>query len=229
MCLLSLTSGSPRRFIGALVLATSIALGDFASAATVELPTPRLVPGGILIMPIAGAADRPPVVTFDGKRAMVLRAEESWVAVVGISLATPPGQASISWQSAEGPKTGSFEILPKQYAVQSLTVAPGKVNLSAKDLARSQKETARIHAALATYSPQPPTTLHLLQPVPGIRSSSYGLRRVFNNESRNPHSGMDIAAPTGTTVKAAAAGEVVDTGDFFFSGNSVIVDHGQGL
>ena len=195
-----------------------------------EFPQSSLVPGGVLITPVEGPANRPPVVTYDGKRAMVVRSEDRWVAVVGLPLAITPGHANVLVQSGDAPEVPlGFDVVDKQYSVQSLKVAPGKVDLSPRDLARSQRDTARIHAALATYSTDAPATLRLLQPVPGVRSSSYGLRRVFNNESRNPHSGMDIAAPTGTPVRAAAGGRVLDAANFFFTGNTVIVDHGEGL
>jgi murein DD-endopeptidase MepM/ murein hydrolase activator NlpD len=122
-----------------------------------------------------------------------------------------------------------FEVRPAHYRTQRLIVAPSQVDLSSADLKRVDGEHERIHAALASYSPTMPATLRLHAPVAGERSSSFGLRRYFNGAARDPHSGMDIAAALGTPVHAAADGVVIDTGDYFFNGNTVLVDHGSGL
>jgi murein DD-endopeptidase MepM/ murein hydrolase activator NlpD len=103
------------------------------------------------------------------------------------------------------------------------------VQHSPEDLARYERERVHLQGVLRHWSEKAPVALLLQAPTAGERSSSFGLRRVFNGEGRNPHSGMDIAAPTGTPVVAAADGEVIDTGDYFFNGNTVIVDHGQGF
>jgi murein DD-endopeptidase MepM/ murein hydrolase activator NlpD len=108
-------------------------------------------------------------------------------------------------------------------------VAPGKVDLSKGDLARYERERDHLAAVAATHSDTVPATLQLLQPSTGSRSSSFGLRRFFNGQARSPHSGMDIAAPTGTPVVTPAAGRVIDVGDYFFNGHTVWVDHGGGL
>jgi murein DD-endopeptidase MepM/ murein hydrolase activator NlpD len=144
---------------------------------------------------------------------------------VGIGLDAKTGTATLE---VSGGAPHTFPIGPKTYTVQRLSVAPSQVDLSAQDASRAAQERIRIHTAIATFSPVA-GNLALLQPVPGIRSSSFGLRRVFNGEARNPHTGMDIAAPVGTPILAAADGAIVDTGNYFFNGNTVIIDHGQGL
>ena len=115
------------------------------------------------------------------------------------------------------------------YAEQRLKVPPGKVDLSPADLARYERERVHLAAVAATRSDSVPATLRMQPPTAGPPSSSFGLRRFFKGQARNPHSGMDIAAPTGTPVLAPAAGRVIDVGDYFFNGNTVWIDHGGGL
>jgi murein DD-endopeptidase MepM/ murein hydrolase activator NlpD len=196
---------------------------------TSELPRPLAVPGGVVILDLPSNLERMPVVTFEGNRVMVLPQEQGWKAVVGIPLARTPGAASIEIRAGNTTLTQGFTIEGKAYATQRLKVAPKHVDLSPPDAARVEKEQPHIRQTVATFSDAPPATLKFESPVKGPRSSSFGLRRVFNNQARNPHSGMDIAAPTGTPIFAPASGMVIDTGDYFFNGKSVFIDHGQGL
>ena len=214
-----------------IVIAAALLPAATAQAAdAVEvLPQTSAVPGGVVKIPIDTAADNRPVATLDGARVMVLREDSRWLAVVGIPLDTKPGRRElVVGQGGKSERLG-FDVAAKTYDVQKLTVAPGQVDLSKQDLERVEGDKQKIRAALRTFTDRPPASLRLLPPVPGPRSSSYGLRRYFNGQSRSPHTGMDIAAATGTPIAAAAAGTVADVGDYFFNGNTVILNHGSGL
>jgi murein DD-endopeptidase MepM/ murein hydrolase activator NlpD len=200
-----------------------------ASPVGVDLPREDAVPGGIKIVPLDDQGASPPDVDADGHRALVIQDGAAWLAVVGIPLSASLGQHGITVRGRGGSREITFNVGDKRYTSQSLKVAPGQVNLSAADLARVSAEHARIDHVLAGFSEPPPESLRLPQPVPGPRSSSFGSRRIFNGEARNPHTGMDIAAPEGTPVHLPIAGTVVDTGEYFFNGNTVLVDHGRGL
>jgi murein DD-endopeptidase MepM/ murein hydrolase activator NlpD len=154
-----------------------------------------------------------------------------WTAVLGIPLsAAAPG--SVNYEVSRGGRATlreRFAIASGGYTEQRLRVAPGKVDLAPADLARYEREREHLAVVAATHSDTQPATLQLSQPSIGPRSSSFGLRRFFNGQPRSPHSGMDIAAPTGTPVVTPAAGRVIDVGDYFFNGNTVWVDHGGGL
>jgi murein DD-endopeptidase MepM/ murein hydrolase activator NlpD len=194
-----------------------------------ELPASSAVPGGIVVLDLDAASESAPRVVYRDNPVMVVRHGEQWRALVGIPLSVEPGRQVVRLGEADPPKYQAFTVEPKQYATQKLKVAPAQVDLSKKDQERVARERPRIDAALTTFSATLPATLRLQPPVDGPRSSSFGLRRVFNEQPRSPHSGMDIAAPEGATVRAPASGRVVDTGNYFFNGNTVFIDHGQGL
>jgi murein DD-endopeptidase MepM/ murein hydrolase activator NlpD len=211
-----------------ILAAGGITIGP-ALPAHAAWPDEAAVPGGVALVALGRATSRP-TVTLGGKPVMVLARDDGWTAVVGIALGADAKQRQTLQVHSDGrTREVAFTLDDKQYAEQRLTVAPKHVELSPADLARYERERVHLAEVLRRFSPREPATLRLLMPTVGPRSSSFGLRRVFNGQSRNPHSGMDIAAPTGTPVLSAAAGTVIDVGDYFFNGNTVIVDHGQGL
>jgi len=208
----------------ALLLCTSPAW-----AFSYTLPHESVVPGGVKILRLDIHGDSMPYVDVEGHRALVVQDGTGWIAVIGIPLSAPLAPRVVIVRSGDSRQELEFSIGDKHYASQSLNVAPGQVNLSRADLERVNREKLIIDRDLSRWSDNQPETLRMEQPVPGVRSSSFGMRRIFNGESRNPHSGMDIAAPAGTPVKAPLAGTVIDTGNYFFNGNTVFIDHGRGV
>ena len=202
-----------------------------ARAATApRMSATSAVPGGVARIRL-GASEQPPQVRVRGERVLLLREGGDWIAFVGIALAAKPGSKVQVQAEHAGGRHEQIEIkvVPKAYASQHLKVSRDKVDLTPEHLARYRREQAHLEGVIRTYTDSPPATLAMLQPAPGLRSGTFGLRRYFNGQARNPHAGMDIAAPEGTPVIAANTGRVIDTGDYFFPGRTVVLDHGQGF
>jgi len=222
----------PRGLTTVLAL-TALVLSAPAAVRAAPVPEAHPVPGGIAVITLAGTDEirRPPVVHYRGDRVMVLPDGAKWRAVVGIPLGVKPARQSITVKPPGGQSHKvHFQVKPTKYETQRIHIKNRHlVNPTKADLKRIRREHREIHAALAAWHFAPEIEVHFRLPVRGVLTSSFGLRRIFNGQPRRPHSGLDIAAPKGTPIHAPAKGTVVDTGHYFFDGNTVFLDHGQGL
>lgn len=193
----------------------------FALAAQ-ALPKHNPVPGGVAVLEI----DEETAASYENKPVLVVPGDQGNRAIVGIPLSAAPGQHQLTLDSG----AISFEVKSKEYEVQRLTIEnKRKVNPYAEDMDRIIRERREMDDVFNSFSEVTGMELVFAAPTEGIMSSSFGLKRILNEQPRSPHSGMDIAAPEGADIKAPAAGVVAATGDYFFNGNTVMIDHGQGL
>lgn len=210
----------------ALLLLACLSLSAHAEGFITRLLN-KPVPGGVAVVTLP-EQDSAPRVRYQDQAVLVIREDgQRWIAIAGIPLTIKPGTEQLELDSGQ---TLSFTVNSRDYPAQRITlknqqhVTPDPVHLK-----RIQRELNEQIAAYKTFSPRQPSNLMLDRPVDGRLSSAFGLRRIFNGEERNPHSGLDFAVPSGTPIKSPAAGKVILTGDYFFNGQTVFVDHGQGL
>lgn len=198
----------------------------------IERQLHRPVPGGVAVIPLEGRGVVPGA-SFNGYSVMVVPNAEAggYLAIVGIGQKSNPGRHTLTVNYGTATESLSFEVRPKKYREQHIKLSSNRhVNPSQSDLDRYSREAAEQTAAYKEFRDAIPSNVILDRPVDGGRySSPFGLRRFFNGQERNPHAGLDIAVPQGTPVKSSADGVVTITGDYFFNGKTVFVDHGQGL
>ena len=185
------------------------------------------VPGGVAVVDLGPAAQAPKA-TWQGKPVLVVKDQDArWLAIVGIPLTVKPGT---SQQVSSGGRTLPFVVASKKYPEQHITLKNQRqVNPNPDDLKRIEQGLDVQARAYRSFTPGTPSNLLLDKPVDGPLSSKFGVRRFFNGEERNPHAGLDFAVPAGTPIKSPAAGKVILIGNYFFNGNTVFVDHGQGF
>ena len=209
------------------LLSTCLAIA-FSFVNANELPDELNAPGGVVIIPI-NSKDRPKAFFYD-KRVLVIGESQNWKAIIGIPLKIELGEHKLKVVSNGVEANYLFEVVGKAYEAQYLTIKNKRqVNPNKEDMLRITRERKLISKAKINWREIDNVPLRFIKPAKGPFSSSFGLRRFFNNQPRNPHSGLDIAAETGTPIVAPAAGIVTNAGDYFFNGKTVFLDHGQGL
>lgn len=206
-----------------LLFAVSVVVAD-------ELPRAAPFPGGLAVVALDTTSPVAPQAYFQNERVMVVRRGETWHALVGLPLALPAGEHELVVREGAVERRQRFTVGTKEYGVQRITLRNKRmVNPHPEDLKRIAEEATTIRAAFRRWSDVPTPPLSFALPVEGPISGVFGTRRFFNEQERQPHSGMDITAPRGTPVRAPAPGVVIAVGDYFFNGLTVFLDHGQGL
>ncbi len=214
----------------ALLLA---ALNVSAHAQLGSLPRHSPYPGGVAIVKLSDA-DAPVLeVTYGGNRVLTVLLSEGLFGVVGIPLDATPGMQQLQINAAkDGVRVAyqtAFEIKTKTYATQHLRIDPRFLQLSPENQKRVERDQPLIATAKTHWSEARPASFVLDLPTPGRLSARFGLRRTLNGKESWPHGGLDVAVGTGTPLRAAAAARVIAVDDYFYSGKSVWLDHGQGF
>jgi len=211
-----------------VVLLLVMGIDAFASGPSVLISPKKIVPGGLMVVTVRntdGAVEG----TFRGKQLHFNKAKTGFKAVTGIDLSTEPGAYPLELAVNGKTITREVAILKKKYRVQRLTLPEDKVILSPEDEARADREQKKMSALWPVDSDRL-WSGRFADPLPGKEiTTPFGVRRIINSIPKNPHSGIDLAANIGEPVRSPNDGVVVLAEDQFFSGNSVVLDHGQGI
>jgi murein DD-endopeptidase MepM/ murein hydrolase activator NlpD len=214
-----------------------------ASPLTITTSARSLQPGELIVVRIQDARrDAPSVddgrltdvrVTLFGKTARAFAEAGAWTALVGIDLEQRPGRYTLTASAHQGSieieAAQPLVVLPKRFATRTLRVAPEFVNPPLATAARIAGDVSLLNEVYAHSADEPLWRAPFVRPVPQSANSRFGQRSRFNGEMRSPHAGTDFMSPAGTPVKAPNAGRVVVARDLYFTGNTVVIDHGLGV
>ena len=200
-----------------------LAFAALALNATANPPMPNVEVGGVLALALPENAQE---VRYGGEPALIVAGH----AIVGVGTEAAPGPRQAIVVTSTGEEALNFNVVAKSFPEQRLTIENQRmVDPLPEDLERHRRERAIQDAAYALRTVAREDLAPFSQPVEGIVTSLFGFRRVLNGQPRARHSGLDIAADTGTPVLAPAPATVAVVGDFFFNGKTVLLDHGSGL
>jgi murein DD-endopeptidase MepM/ murein hydrolase activator NlpD len=197
-----------------------------------RVTTPAPPQGGVVLLEVETEAGEP-AATWQGKAVRFWRDDPQgpWRALVGVDLDQRPGETRVLVERGrDGTCAVVLSIKAVAFPEEHLRVPQRFVELSPRDEARAAREAARLAALFRAITTERLWHGPFHLPIEGVQpSSSFGRRRILNGRPRSPHTGVDLGAPAGTPIRAMQRGRVVLDADLFFSGRTVILDHGLGL
>jgi murein DD-endopeptidase MepM/ murein hydrolase activator NlpD len=198
--------------------AALVSIANIAHAASATA-----VPGGVYAWLVPENSEN---VRFNGHPVLIA----GDTALVGIPIQQSLGNTTLTFMQQGQELTHTFEIVDKRYTEQRITLKNQEmVTPNPQQLERIRAEGKRQRAIYAQVSKAIDLSAGFTMPLQGRTTSLFGHRRFFNDQPRSPHSGLDIAAPTGTPITAPAPGTVALVDDLYYNGKTVFLDHGQGL
>jgi murein DD-endopeptidase MepM/ murein hydrolase activator NlpD len=222
-----------------LLLLLTLALpAPRASAEPTLTVQSRAVQRGEILLVVVEGADKktPPTAEFSGRALEFFPAASTgtWLAFVGLDLDAPTGPATLQavLHDSAGRATRkalAVDVLPGRFPIEELKVQQKYVTPEKSDTERAEGEAVKLRRLFTRGEAKRLFEGRFDPPIPGAATARFGERRVFNGQPRAPHSGMDLKAKKGAPVRAPAAGRVVLAGPLYFSGNTVVLDHGLGL
>ena len=220
--------------VAAIIAAAAIVAAAAQPRVAVAVAARSIQPGELVVLTLTTSApvDELRVQAFGQDLRPQRTNPTTWQVLVGVDLAITPGRYDVAIATGPAPADRTTHLLtvqPRTFRTRQLTVDSAFVNPPADVLARIADEANRINRIWAAGSPSRLWSGSFVRPVPGAANSAFGSRSIFNGEPRNPHGGADFSGKSGTPVKSPNGGRVVLAGDLYFTGNTVIVDHGAGL
>ncbi|UCE35561.1 MAG: M23 family metallopeptidase [Deltaproteobacteria bacterium] len=198
----------------------------------VTVTPPAIGQGEVGLVTVKAKALEPEVTWLKKKVTLALSNRDNlWTGFFGADLTTPPGRYKLKIRSSDGgdPQYITVTVLSKDHGTRRITVPRDMVELDSETLARVRKEIEVVKGLFTRSAENPLWWGRWTRPVPGNVISPFGCRNIVNDMERSPHSGIDLKAPAGTPVKVTNRGDVVLTANHFFSGKSIIIDHGGGI
>ncbi|HTG02368.1 MAG TPA: M23 family metallopeptidase [Nitrospirota bacterium] len=208
-------------------IAASTAFAGSSSKPQVILSPKKIGPGDIMLVTVRNAKG-PVEGTFAGKKLLFSNVQGSSKAIVGIDLLAETGKYDLDVSAGARQLHRVVTVVKKKYPVQRLTLPKDMVELSPENEARVERDQKKF-AALWPNQTDRTWNGNFINPREGEVVTKFGVRRIINNIPKNPHTGIDVSAEEGDEVRAPNSGVVALVDDMFYSGNSIVLDHGQGI